>query len=158
MKSEETLGLGFSLRFRCKEVRKALQTRHFRGSRICRYLPSNSAKFGFGNLTRKVIHLRELRLTEILDFTWVLRFCISQKLACFALNFALISSFVKIVGLTYKKFNIRTGIEVVITALTRNAFALTGTWVQISPSPPKGNRTVELFSLNGAVFRLLIVS
>lgn len=54
------------------------------------------------NPTRKVIHLRELRLTEILDFTWVLRFCISEKLACFALNFALISSFVKIVGLTYK--------------------------------------------------------
>lgn len=26
-----------------------------------------------------------------------------------------------------------------------------------SPSPPKGNRTVELFSLNGAVFRLLVV-
>ena len=53
-------------------------------------------------LTRKVIHPRELRPTESLDFTWVLRFCISQKLACFALNFALISSFVKIVGLTYK--------------------------------------------------------
>ena len=53
-------------------------------------------------LTRKVIHPRELRPTESLDFTQVLRFCISQKLVCFALNFALISSFVKIVGLTYK--------------------------------------------------------
>ena len=70
-------------------------------------------------LTRKVIHLRELRPTESLDFTQALRFCISQKLACFALNFALISSFVKIVGLTYKNL-IWTGIEVVITALTRN--------------------------------------
>ena len=29
-----------------------MKTRHFRGSRICRYLPSNSARFGFGNLTR----------------------------------------------------------------------------------------------------------
>ena len=34
------------------EVRKALKTRLFRGSRICRYLPSNSARFAFGNLTR----------------------------------------------------------------------------------------------------------
>jgi site-specific DNA recombinase len=32
-----------------------LKTRHFRGSRICRYLPSNSAKFGFGNLTRNQV-------------------------------------------------------------------------------------------------------
>ena len=54
------------------------------------------------DMTRKVIHPRELRPTESLDFTQVLGFCISQKLTCFALNFALISSFVKIVGLTYK--------------------------------------------------------
>ena len=37
-----------------------------------------------------------------LDFTQVLRFCISQKLACFALNFALIFRFFKFEGLTYK--------------------------------------------------------
>ena len=42
----------FSLCFRCKEVRKALKTGLFRGSRICRYLPSNSVKFGFYHLTR----------------------------------------------------------------------------------------------------------
>ena len=42
----------FSLCFRCKEVRKALKTGLFRGSRICRYLPSNSAKFGSHHLTR----------------------------------------------------------------------------------------------------------
>ena len=34
-------------------MRKALKTRHFRGSLICRYLPSNSARFGFHHLTRK---------------------------------------------------------------------------------------------------------
>ena len=49
------LGLGFSQRFRCERVRKSLKTGHFRGSRICRYLPSNSAKFGFGNLTRNQV-------------------------------------------------------------------------------------------------------
>ena len=31
---------------------------------------------------------------------------------------------------------IRRSIEVVITGRTRNAFALTGTWVRIPPSPP----------------------
>ena len=36
-------------------MRKALKTRRFRGSRICRYLPSNSARFGFGNLTRNQV-------------------------------------------------------------------------------------------------------
>ena len=55
MKSEETFGLGFSLCFRRKWVREALKTRHFRDSRICRYLPSNSAKFGFANLTRNQV-------------------------------------------------------------------------------------------------------
>ena len=58
MKSEETFGLRFSLRFRRKWVCKALKTRHFRGSHICRYLPPNSAKFGFGNLTRNQLYLR----------------------------------------------------------------------------------------------------
>ena len=30
-----------------------------------------------------------------------------------------------------------SGIEVVITGLTRNQFAFTGTWVRIPPAPPK---------------------
>ena len=32
-----------------------MKTRHFRGSFICRYLPSNSAKFGFYHLTRNAV-------------------------------------------------------------------------------------------------------
>ncbi len=38
-----------------------------------------------------------------------------------------------ILSLTY----IRIGIEVVITALTRNQVVLTGSWVRIPPYPPK---------------------
>jgi len=37
-----------------------LKTRHFRGSLICRYLPSNSARFGFGNLTRNAVYVMYL--------------------------------------------------------------------------------------------------
>ena len=40
--------------FSMRTGQKALKTRHFRGSFICHYLPSNSAKFGFGNLTRSL--------------------------------------------------------------------------------------------------------
>ena len=36
-------------------MRKALKTGRFRGSFICRYLPSNSAKFGFYHLTRNQV-------------------------------------------------------------------------------------------------------
>ena len=38
--------------------------------------------------------------------------------------------------------HIRRRIEVVITGRTRNAFALTGTWVRIPPSPPKTKCTL----------------
>ncbi len=34
-------------------------------------------------------------------------------------------------------YYIRTGIEVVITALTRNQVVLTGSWVRIPPCPPR---------------------
>lgn len=43
--------------FSMRKVQKTLKTRHFRGSRICRYLPSNSAKFGFCHLTRNQLYL-----------------------------------------------------------------------------------------------------
>ena len=39
-------------------------------------------------------------------------------------------------GWHIKQFHIRRSIEVVITGRTRNAFAFTGTWVRIPPSPP----------------------
>ena len=35
-----------------------------------------------------------------------------------------------------------SGIEVVITGLTRNQFAFTGTWVRIPPAPPNEFRDV----------------
>ena len=39
-----------------------MKTGHFRGSRICRYLPSNSAKFGFVNLTRNQFARKRTRV------------------------------------------------------------------------------------------------
>ena len=53
--------------------------------------------------TRKVIHLRELLWPESLVFSRFLRFYTSIVSDCFALNFALILSFVKFEVLTYKK-------------------------------------------------------
>ena len=37
-----------------------MKIRHFRGSRVCRYLPSNSARFGFCHLTRNAVYVMYL--------------------------------------------------------------------------------------------------
>ena len=48
----------------------------------------------------------------------------------------------------YEGFYIRTGIEVVITGLTRNQFVgNTGTWVRIPPRPPFGQSKRKLLAL-----------
>ena len=60
-------------------------------------------------------------------------------------------------GWHIKQFHIWRSIEVVITGRTRNAFAFTGTWVRIPPSPPVFMRVCRfanphLLCLNRALF------
>ena len=49
------------------------------------------------------------------------------------------------------KTNIWRRIEVVITGRTRNALALTGTWVRIPPSPPNKNRDFDTMGIEVTV-------